>query len=147
MAQMRALPALSLPPPTCCPLGIQSWIVQRVCALLTHLPTCHQEVFRDGSLNDKSRPGAGSPCSPTLTGPGCVTPRPNHQRQCLPRRLLSPPHSNQGPSTPSPHFTRSSGSCLKDVTLAGDVTVCEVRAVDEQPRQEGEWSRPLGAQL
>lgn len=59
---------------------------------------------------------------------------------------LTTPLKPGSPAHP-PHSTQGSGSCLKDVTPAGDVMVCEVQAGDEQPRQEGERSRPLDAQL
>ena len=114
----------------------------------SHPPaTCHQEVLRDGSLNDKGRPGARLPMQ---SNPNCAwlccSKTKSLKAVSSQKVALTTPLKPGSPAHP-PHSTQSSGSCLKDVTPEGDFTVCEVRAGDEQPREEAERSRPLGAQL
>lgn len=121
-----------------------------MCVFTAHLPAClpacHQawlqEVLREDSLNNKwetwsQAPKAGHPicawpCRSKATSPKQRLPGRSHS---LPR-----PHSHQGPHfhnslTRTPQAsgsTRCGGSHSEDVTPAGDVTACAVRAGGEE---------------
>lgn len=120
------------------PLGTQSWIVES----LTSHPPAHLPPggVQRRSLNDKSRPGAGSPCSPTPSGAWVMFYSKTQSSKAVSSWQCCSHHPTQtSPSTPSPHFTRAKWVMSEDVKHLQEMSrSVEVLAVDEQPRQEGE---------
>ena len=105
-------------------------------SLCTSHPPAHLPpggVLRDGSLNDKGRSGSGLPMKSNPNWAWLCCSKTKSSKAVSSQKVALTPPLKPGSPTHPPHSTRSSGSCLKDVTPAGNVTVCEVRAVDEQP--------------